>query len=174
MDNPPDIPLKFDGELVGELLDQIEYPSNVGNVAAVSDRLICFLRRDHEELVHFKLDFLDVNDCRAIDYQKETAYYRIVVAVAFFFAAAYFLFLLATDPEGINTENAPFIVAVVAFITLGIRFATSTHRHIMHFEMPGETLTWRSPATDFKFKAEAAHAVREFARKRGILREKEA
>ena len=60
------------------------------------------------------LEYFDMDDCRGIDYQKDTAYYRIVVAVAFFIAAAYFLFLLVTN--GVSTETAPFIVGVVVFV----------------------------------------------------------
>jgi len=163
--------VNLDGELVALLLDQDEYASNVGNVAAISDRQICLLRRDRHELTHFKLEYFDVHDCHAIEYQKEMAYYRILAGAVCFVAAVIFLFMLVTGFDDISTESAPFIITAIALVALGVRFITSIHRHIINFEMPDEILTWRSPAIDFKSQAEAAHAVREYARKRGILRE---
>ncbi len=173
MENRPEDRIKLDGEPVAELLDQDEYPSNVGNVAAISDRQICFLRRDRQELTHFKLEYFDVCDCRAIEYQKEMAYYRILVGAACFIAAVIFVFVLVTGLDDISAESAPLIIAVIALVSFGVRFITSTHRHVIRFEMPDEILIWQSPTIDFKSKAEAAHAVREYARKRGILRETE-
>ena len=170
MDNHPDVHTKIDGELVAELLDQDEYHSNIGNVAVVSTEQLCVLRRVRHELVPFTLEYLDISDCRAIDYQMDTAYYRIVVSVLSFAAMAAIAYMLAIDPDRFTAENGPLIVACVGLLTFGIRFGTSTHRHILHFQMPDELLTWRSPATDYKFKAEAAHAVRNYARQRGILK----
>ena len=66
---------KIEGESVVVLLDQDEYPSHIGNVAAVSDEHIRVLKRDMNELVHFSLEHLDADDCRAIEYHEETAYY---------------------------------------------------------------------------------------------------
>jgi hypothetical protein len=171
MENHPESFIKLDGEPVAELLDQDEYASNVGNVAAISDRQICFLRRDWHELTHFKLEYFDVRDCRAIEYQKEMASYRILVGAACFIAALIFVFIIVTGLDEISGVSAPLIIAIIVLVSLGARFVTSTHRHIIRFEMPDETLIWRSPTIDFKSKAEAAHAVRDYARKRGILRE---
>ena len=170
MENRPENGIKLDGELVAELLDQDEIPSNIGNVISISDRQICLLRRDRHELTHFKLEYFDVRDCRAIEYQIEIAYYRIFAGAVCFIAALFFASILVTDMDDFSAESAPLIIAVIGLIVFGIRFITSTHRHIIRFEMPDETLIWRSPAIDFKSKAEAAHAVRDYARKRGILR----
>ena len=170
MEDHPEIHIKLEGELVAELLDQQEYPSNIGSVAAISDQQICLLRRVKHALVHFKLEYLDVQDCRAIEYRQDTAYYRIVAGVACFVAAVIVAFMLATDPNGLSAESGPLIIAMIGLSTFGIRFITSIHRHIMLFEMPGETLVWRSPAIDFKSKAGAAQAVQDYAQKRGILR----
>jgi len=38
MENRPEDGIKLDGELVAELLDQDEIPSNIGNVISISDR----------------------------------------------------------------------------------------------------------------------------------------
>jgi len=170
MENRPEDGIKLDGELVAELLDQDEIPSNIGNVISISDRQICLLRRDRHALTHFRLEYFDVRDCRAIEYRKETAYYRILAGAACFIAALIFMSMLVTDLDDFSAESAPLIIAAIGLVVFGIRFITSTHRHIIRFEMPDETLIWRSPAIDFKSKAEAAHAVREYARKRGILR----
>lgn len=161
---------ELDGELVAELLDQGEYPSNIDNVAAISSREICFVRRARHKLIPFNIEYLNVCDCQAIEYLKDTAYYRIVAGIACFLMALIVAFNLATDPAGLSVDSGPLIIAIIALATFGIRFITSTHRHIMHFEMPDETLVWRSPAIDFKSKAEAAHAVCDFARQRGILK----
>jgi hypothetical protein len=166
--NPPD---DLDGDVVAVLLDQDEYPSNVGNVAAVSDRQICLLRRDRHELINYRLEFFDMADCKAIGYENRPIYYRIVIAIAFFIAAAVAAFLLATGETGNSSDPTPLIIGLIAFVTIGVRFVTSTHRHVISFEMPGEVLQWRSPAIDFKYKADAARAVCEFARQRGILHE---
>lgn len=173
MENHSEHHVYLEGEPVAELLDQTEYPSNIGKVVAISDRQICFLRRDRHELTHFKLEYFEMRDCRAIEYQKETAYYRILVGILSFIAVAICMFMLVTNLESYTTEGAPLIIASVALASFGVRFITSTHRHILRFEMPDETLIWRSPAIDFKSKAGAAHAVRKFARERGILREAE-
>lgn len=157
------------GELVAELLDQIEYHSNIENVAAISSEQICFLRRRHHELVPFAIEYLDVNDCKSVEYRQQTAYYRIIAAILFFTGAIAIAVMLALDPDRLSAENGPIIILAIGLVTFGIRFATSVHRHILTFRMPDETLTWRSPAIDFKSKAEAAHAVRDFARERGIL-----
>ena len=170
MENRPEDGIKLDGELVAELLDQDEIPSNIGNVISISDRQICLLKWDRHELTHFKLEYFDMRDCRSIEYQIEIAYSRILAGAACFIAALIFMSMLATDLDDFSAESAPLIIAAIGLIAIGIRFVTSTHRHIIRFEMPDETLIWRSPAIDFKSKAEAAHAVREYARKRGILR----
>lgn len=162
--------MKLDSKLIAELLDQDEYPSNIGEVAAISDRQICFLRRDWDELTHFRLEYFDVLECRAIEYQKETAYYRLVAGITCLIAAVFFLFLFVNGLEELTEDDAPFVVGAIIFGSLGFRFVTSLHRHVIHFEMPGEVLTWRSPPTDFEYKADAARAVREYARERGILR----
>jgi len=162
--------MQLDGELIAELLDQDEYPSNVGEVAAISDKQICLLRRDWHELIHYRLDYLDVGECRAIEYRKDTAYYRLVAGGAFLIAAVVLVFMLVSDVDNFATEGAPLILAVVVLVSVGTRFVTSTHRHIIYFEMLDETLVWKSPAIDFASKADAAHAVREYARNRGILR----
>ncbi len=101
------------------------------------------------------------------------AYYRILVGAACFIAAVIFMLMLVTGLDDISAESAPLIIAIIALVSLGVRFITSTHRHIIRFEMPDEILIWRSPTIDFKSKAGAARAVREYARKRGILREPE-
>jgi len=85
--------IELDGTLVAELLDQSEHPSNIGNVAAISDQQIVLLRRDKRELVNYRFEYFDVRDCHAIKYQKETAYYRIIVGAACFLAAAFFVFI---------------------------------------------------------------------------------
>ena len=162
--------IKIDGKLIAELLDQGEYPSNVGEVVAISDRQICLLRRDWDELTHFRLEYLDVNDCRAIEYEKETSWFRVVAGSAFLVAAAVVAFVLLMGLDDFTTEGAPFIIAMIMLFTMGYRLITSTYRHVIRFEMPDEMLVWRAPPIDFKFKAEAAHAVREYARSRGILR----
>jgi hypothetical protein len=166
-------PAEFDNELVAELLDQHEYPSNIGKVAALSSRWICFVKRDWHELTHFRLEYFEMQDCRAIKYHKETAWYRILVAIVFFAAALFLVSMLLTNSWQPNTQSAPLIVGVIALTVIGIRFITSTHRHVVRFEMPEETFTWRSPAIDFDSKADAARAVQDYARNRGILRESE-
>ena len=70
MDNPSENTVKIDGDVVAVLLDQDEYPANVGNVVAVSDRQIAWLERDHDELVGFRLDYLDIADCVSIEYHR--------------------------------------------------------------------------------------------------------
>ena len=76
--------IELDGTLVAELLDQSEHPSNIGNVAAISDQQIVLLKREKRELVNYRFEYFNVRDCRAIRYQEETAYYRIIVAAPAF------------------------------------------------------------------------------------------
>lgn len=161
----------LDGELVAVLLDLEEYPSNIGEVAALSDRQLLVIRRDRHALTHFRLELLDIGNCRAVDYRKETARYRVVAAAACFAGTLACAWLLATRASKDPAAVTPLIVGMVALASFGVRLVTSTHRHVIRFEMPAETLTWRSPAIDFRAKAAAANAVREFARRRGILRE---
>ena len=77
MKSHPEKPEQFDSELVAELLDQSEYPSNIGKVTALSGQWICFLKRDWHELIHYRLECVEMRYCHAIEYHKETAYYRI-------------------------------------------------------------------------------------------------
>ena len=65
----------------------------------------------------------------------------------------------------------PVIVFLVALVSFGLRLSTSTRRHLIRFDLPGEVLDWRSPAIDFKSKAGAAEAVRKLARERDLLRQ---
>jgi len=160
---------KIEGESVVVLLDQDEYPSHIGSVAAISDEHIWFLKRDMGELTHFRMQHLDASDCRSISYKKETAYYRIVVGIALVLAALVLTLYLVTNYADFSPESGPLIIVVVAFASIGWRFVTSIHRHVVRFEMPDRTYIWRSPAIDFESKKEAAHAVREHARSRGIL-----
>ena len=161
----------LEGNVIAILLDKEEYPSKVGNVAAISDQQILYLKRDRHELVNFRYEFFDIGDCKAIEYIDEMVYYRVVVAVLSIVLTVVLLFMLVTGLDGGSKDVTPFIIGPIASMTFFIRFITSTHRHVLYFEMPDQVLTWRSPAIDYKSKAEAAHAVREFARKRGILRE---
>jgi hypothetical protein len=162
---------ELDGELIAVLLDQDEYPSNIGNVVAVSDRQICFLKRDVHELLHYRFEFYDMDDCKAIEYRDQMVYYRVVVAVVGFVLTAVLAFMLLTGSDGGAQDFRALVIGLIALLTIGIRFITSTHRHVINFEMPDEVLSWRSPAIDYREKAEAAHAIREYARKRGILRD---
>jgi len=164
-------PPELEGQFVAELLDIGEYPSNIGEVAALSDRQLLVIRRDWHELTHFRLEPLDITGCSFIDYRRETAWYRVLAAAACFGAALVAAWLLVTGWGGDPARITPLIIGMIALTSFGVRLVTSTHRHVIRFEMPGETLTWRSPAIDFKEKAGAAQAVREFARSRGILRE---
>jgi hypothetical protein len=170
MEEHTEVHTKINGELIAELLDQDEYHSNIGEVAVVSTEQLCVLRRVHHELVPFSLEYLDINTCQSIEYIKETAYYRIVVAVLSIAAMLAIAYMLAIDPNRFSAENGPLIVACVGLLTFGIRFGGSTHRHILRFQMPDELLTWRSPATDYQLKAEAAQSVRNYAQQRGILK----
>ena len=174
MDNSIGHNFELDGELVAVLLDQDEYPANIGNVVAVSDRQICFLKRDIHELIHYRFEFYDVDDCKAIEYRDQMVYYRVVVAVVSFILTAILAFTLLIGSDGGAQDFRALVIGLIALLTLGIRFITSTHRHVINFEMPDEVLSWRSPAIDYRDKAEAAHAIREFARGRGILRENKA
>jgi len=162
---------ELEGNVIAILLDKEEYPSKVGNVAAISDRQILYLKRDRHELVNFRYEFFDMDNCKAIEYKDEMVYYRVVVAVLSLILTAVLLFMLLTGLDGGSKDVTPFIIGPIATTTFFIRFFTSTHRHVLNFEMPDQVLSWRSPAIDYKSKAEAAHAVREFARERGILRE---
>lgn len=171
MDSHVDNSNELDGELIAVLLDQEEYPSNIGNVAAVSDQQICFLQKDKKELVGYRLEFNDMDDCTAIEYRDQIVYYRVVVAVVSFILTAVLAIMLATGSDGGSQDITPLIIGAIALLTFGVRFITSTHRHVINFEMPDRMLSWRSPAIDYKSKAEAAHAVLKFARERGILRE---
>lgn len=148
-----------------------EYPSNIGNVVAVSDRQICFLKRDVHELIHYRFEFFDTGDCKAIDYQDQMVYYRVAGAVISFVIAAILAITLLSGSDGGAQDFRALVIGLIATLAFGARLVTSTHRHVINFEMPDEVLHWRSPAIDYKEKAEAAHAVREFARGRGILRE---
>jgi hypothetical protein len=159
----PEKPEQFDSELVAELLDQSEYPSNIGKVTALSGQWICFLKRDWHELIHYRLECVEMRYCHAIEYHKETAYYRIFAGAACFVAALWLSFMLLSDPDRVYTLSAPMIIVMISLAVIGIRFFTSTHRHVVRFEMPDQTLTWRSPAIDFDSKADAALAVRQHA-----------
>lgn len=171
MTDRPENRMQLEGNLVAELLDAEEHHSNIGNVAAVSDLEICFLRRTRHELVPFRLEYFDVNDCRAIEYGTETAWYRIVGALASFAIALFLGVPMVIGINKITAESGPILGLAIGLITLGVRLVTSTHRHRLRFEMPEETLIWRSPAIDFDYKAEAAAAVRNYARTRGIYKE---
>lgn len=170
MDNPTGNTVKIDGDVIAVLLDQDEYPANVGNVVAVSDRQIAYLKRDHDVLVGFKLEYLDVDECVAIEYHREEAWYRKILAVVFYVAAAAVAISMVTGIIPFNSETQALILLFIVLVTFGVRLTTSTHRHYLQFDMPEETFHWRSPAIDFKSKASAAHAVSEYAQQRGILR----
>jgi hypothetical protein len=161
---------ELEGNVIAILLDKEEYPSKVGNVAAISDRQILYLKRDRHELVNFRYEFFDMNDCKAIEYKDEMVNYRVVIAVLSILLTVILLFMLVTGLDGGSKDVTPFIIGPIASTTFFIRFITSTHRHVLNFEMPDRVLSWRSPAIDYKSKAAAAQAVREFARERGILR----
>ncbi len=171
MDNSIGHNFELEGKLVAVLLDQDEYPSNIGNVVAVSDQQICFLKRDAHELIHYRFEFCDMSDCKAIEYRDQMVYYRVVGAVISFVIAAILTITLLSGSDGGAQDFRALVIGLIATLTFGVRLVTSTHRHVINFEMPDQEIHWRSPAIDYKEKAEAAHAVREFARTRGILRE---
>ena len=137
MQDHPKAHIQLAGEMIAELLDQNEYHSNVDNVAAVSSEQICLLRRVKHELVPFKLEYFDVNDCKAIEYVRDTAYYRIVAGVVCFAAAVIIAYILALDPNRLTPESGPLIALGIGLVTFGIRFITSIHRHILRFALPG-------------------------------------
>jgi hypothetical protein len=162
--------IEIEGELVAELLDQVEYPSKIGNVAAISDKQIILLKRDRKELINYRFEFYDVADCRSIEYTRETAWYRVVLGAACFVGVGVLVYMMLANLDRFVETATPLIIGCVACISFGVRFVTSTHRHVLRFEMPEETLIWRSPAIDYDSKAEAAHNVRAYARQRGILK----
>ena len=171
MDNSIGHNFELEGKLVAVLLDQDEYPSNIGNVVAVSDRKICFLKRDVHELIHYRFEFYDMDDCKRIEYRDQIVYYRVVVAVVCLIVAAILAFTLFSGSDGGAQDFRALVIGLIAVSVIGVRFVTSTHRHVINFEMPDQVLHWRSPAIDYKERAEDAHAIREFARGHGILRE---
>lgn len=119
MDNHHENRSKINGETVVMLLDQDEYPSHIGNVAAISDEHIWFLKRDMDELTHFKLAHLDASDCRAIEYKKETACYRILVGVALLITAAVLAFNLIAGYQDLSAESGPVVIVIIAFASIG-------------------------------------------------------
>jgi hypothetical protein len=169
MDNPTDRQVNIKGKLIAVLLDQDEYPSNVGEVAAVSDEQILVIRRDKNALVGFQPGYVDMADCRKIEYEADTAWYRIVVAVIGFTVAAGLAVMLLLGTGKTSEEITPLLIGSIMCLTFGVRFVTSTKRHIIRFVMPDEVLKWKSPPIDFKSRAESAHAVRTFAHGRGLL-----
>ena len=98
-------------------------------------------------------------------------YYRAVIAVVGFIIAAILAFTLLSGSDGGAQDFRALVIGLIAVLTFGVRFITSIHRHVINFEMPDQVLHWRSPAIDYKERKEAAHAIRDFARKRGLLRE---
>lgn len=171
MDKWKDGDTELEGETIAVLLDQEEYPSNVNNVAAISDRQICYVRKDRHELVNYRFEFFDMDDCEAIEYRDQPVYYRVVLAVIFFVLTAALAIAMALGYDFGAQDFRALIIGAIALLTFGFRFATSTHRHVINFEMPDQVLTWRSPPSDFNYKAPMAQAVRDFARERGLLRE---
>lgn len=163
--------VEIEGNLIAELLDLQEYPSNVGEVAAVSDEQIMVLRRDRNELVGFTLQPEEMARCRSIEYQRETSWLRILVGAACFVGVGVFVIMMVMSVGNFVEKATPLIIGAIACTSFGVRMVTSTHRHVIRFEMPDEVLTWRSPAIDYDSKAEAAHDVRVFARSRGILKQ---
>jgi hypothetical protein len=121
-------------------------------------------------LIHFRFEFYDMDDCNAIEYKDKMVYYRMAVAAVSFVLAAILTFTLLSGSDGGTQDFRALVIGLIAALAIGVRFVTSTHRHVINFEMPDQVLSWRSPATDYRFKAEAAHAVRDFARGRRILR----
>ena len=161
---------KLAGEVVVDLLDNDEYPSNIGHVAAVSDRQILVIRRDWHELTHFSLDVLELAECKGIEYVEQRAWYRLVLGYLGLFSAVLLLAMLVLGGEPVTAKTAPLVIALIALVSFGVRLVTSTRRHLIRFHMPGEILDWRSPAIDFKSKSAAARSVREIAAERGLLR----
>ena len=88
MDNRNNSDAGIGGNLIAVLLDLDECPSNVGEVAAVSDQQLMLIRWDRNELVGFKHACLDIPDCKRIDYRAGIAWYRIVVIATGFALAA--------------------------------------------------------------------------------------
>jgi hypothetical protein len=158
------------GEVVVDLLDNDEYPSNIGHVAAVSDQQILVIRRDWHELTHFSLDVLELDDCNGIEYVEQRAWYRLLLGYVGLFSAVLLLGMLVLDGEPVTARTAPLIILLIALVSFGVRLVTSTRRHLLRFDMPGEVLDWRSPAIDFESKAAAARSVRDIAEARGLLR----
>jgi hypothetical protein len=161
----------LEGAFVVDLLEKDEYASNLGHVAAVSDRQILAIRGDWHELTHFRLDVLEMSDCRGIEYVEQRAWYRVVLGIVSLIGAASVLGFLVFGGEPVDARTAPVVVVLVALISLGVRLVTSTRRHLLRFELPGEILDWRSTPINFESRTAAAIAVRDFARERGLLRQ---
>ena len=115
MDDPEHI-LQLEGEVIAELLDQEEFPSKIGNVAVVSDRQICLLRRDRRELTGYRFEYFDMDDCRAIGYRNEHAWYRNALAAVFFAAAAALLIMLVTGEPGLSPQDSTVILMMIALV----------------------------------------------------------
>ena len=73
MDNRNNSDAGIGGNLIAVLLDLDECPSNVGEVAAVSDQQLMLIRRDRNELVGVKHACLDIPDCKCIEYRAGIA-----------------------------------------------------------------------------------------------------
>ena len=79
MGNPNNSDAGVGGQLVAVSLDLDEYPSNAGEVAAISDQQLILIRWNRNELVGFKPACPNSPDCKRIESRGEMAWYRIVV-----------------------------------------------------------------------------------------------
>lgn len=131
---------ELEGELIAVLLDQDEYPSNIGNIVAVSDRQLCYLKRDVHALIHYRFEFHDINDCTAIEYRDQMVWYRVIGAVISCIIAAALAITLLSGSDGGAQDFRALVIGLIATLAFGARFITSTHRHVINFEMPDEVL----------------------------------
>ncbi|MBB6577597.1 hypothetical protein HNP33_001654 [Comamonas odontotermitis] len=155
-----------EAEHVATLVYPDEYSKNVNQVASVSSERILFVKRKELAMTPYELLQFPTSSLTSVRYKKRLAIWPMLIGAIF---VTLVLFILTSE---VAPGTRVPVGALALLLVLGGGLFLGPRRHQLTFEVNGKTLRWQSKAGDFKYKVASSQKVVDWARTRGILRER--
>jgi hypothetical protein len=154
-------------EHIATLAHPDEYAKHVSQIASVSTHKLVFIKRKMMALTPFELVQFPISECSSITYEIRWAIASMVFG-AIVVISIISLFIFGSVPGG---TTVPIGAIAITFMA-GAVLLRGPRRHRLTFVVNGKKLRWQSKAGDFKYKIVSTQKVREFAKLKGLLRDR--
>lgn len=156
------------GDFVAALAIPELYGKNVGQVVTISTEQLRYVRRKELALKPYEIEVHNLSDCRSINYSTDFSLLRMTVGLIALALALVIVLGLATYFERLPAGKTIPITAIAVLIFTAFRYLTGGRRHILTFEMDGQTLRWISKPREFDLWNRPVETILAFAQGKGL------